>query len=94
MEKEKKKVARTKKPKSLARVEKGSHLTITYNDEGKVVNMEWDWDKLAEEINNAIHNLHHHHSKKLDHKKPLKKHKASDEKKTEKKEKREHKRDK
>jgi len=32
---------------------KGSHLTVTHYPDGSV-DTEWDWDKLAEDINRAI----------------------------------------
>lgn len=34
-------------------VTKGSHLTITEHENGKV-DMTWDWDQLNKDINNAI----------------------------------------
>lgn len=42
----------TKKIK-FPRVTKGTHLTVTEHQDG-TVEMDWDWDKLVEEINQAI----------------------------------------
>lgn len=38
---------------SFPKVIKGSHVTITEHKDG-TVDMEWDWEKLVEEINQAI----------------------------------------
>ena len=37
----------------LPQIVRGSHLTITYHADGRV-DMEWDWDQLNREINEAI----------------------------------------
>lgn len=50
-------MARKKKTESEVITEpvivKGSHLTVTHYPNGSV-DTEWDWDKLAEDINRAI----------------------------------------
>lgn len=40
------------KKEKFPKVVKGSHLTVTHYENGKV-DMEWDWDKLSEEIRRA-----------------------------------------
>lgn len=44
-------MARTK-TKSVTGVTSGSHLVVTNNEDG-TVNMQWNWDKLLEEVQAA-----------------------------------------